>query len=130
MLSRDLRLLNTVIEVANSTPMFAHAKIGAAIAIGNTLYGIGYNTKKSHPIQKKFAINKDMIYPHAEIMAIKNAEKSGINFAHSTLYVARVWKNGKLSNAKPCISCQKAIKEYNIKKVIYTSDEGIIEWHT
>jgi deoxycytidylate deaminase len=46
------------------------------------------------------------------------------------LIVIRITKNGKLSNARPCINCLKMMKNIGIKKVYYTSgnnDELICE---
>ncbi len=38
----------------------------------------------------------------------------------STVYVARVLKDGSVSSAKPCKNCEKALRTRGVKKVFYT----------
>ena len=42
----------------------------------------------------------------------------------STIYVARLYRNGKQALAKPCSSCQKLIVAAGIKRVVYSTKEG------
>jgi len=78
--------------------------------------------------KKKYAADEHKIFLHAEIAAIKKALRfySVDMLRGTTLIVCRVKKNG-LGNSKPCIGCQRAIAEFGIKKVIYTTEDG---WET
>lgn len=119
--------LSTIAEgvVPNTT-----AKIAASIWIGNRLISIGVCELKSDPFQAKYGRNSESIYRHAEVAAIKNALnkiRSG-DLSRAILYVARVKKNkigGEFISglAKPCIGCQSCISDFNIKQVVYTTDE-------
>ena len=51
---------------------------------------------------------------HAEARAIRKADTG------STLYVARVTRDGKWAMSKPCKTCQTLIRNKGIKKVYYT----------
>ena len=48
----------------------------------------------------------------------------------STVYVARVLRNGELAMAKPCVTCQMALKSKQVRKVYYSIDDkayGVME---
>ena len=42
------------------------------------------------------------------------------------MVVVRLGKDGSLKNSYPCNHCINVLKFYNIKKIIYSSDTGII----
>ena len=119
-------------EVAIATPKVSGARIAAAIVHKNKIISIGVNSKKSSPLQAKYATNKDLsIYLHAEIAAIKNAlrQLDVDDFSKVSLYVCRA-KNDIATNqmvfglAKPCVGCMRAIIEFNLKNVFYTLDNA------
>lgn len=61
---------------------------------------------------------------HAEERAIRNAQALvGDDLSGMVLYVARSYKNGKPAMSKPCVKCDKLIRDAGIKKVIYTVGE-------
>lgn len=106
----------------------------AAVLTDGTLTFIGYNSYKSHPLQKKFSEDPECkIHVHAETDAIIKAcnyftSKSGtrrnywgeIELGNFKLYVARVLADGTPALAKPCIGCQSAIVAFGIKEVCWT----------
>lgn len=57
---------------------------------------------------------------HAELRTLKKSDKG------STLYVARIHRDGNWANAKPCIKCQTLIRNKKVKRVFYTV--GPEEW--
>ena len=103
--------------------------MAACLVKGNRWISVGINRMKSDPFQAKYAKNKEAIYLHAEIHCIKNALKEidVDEFRNSTLYITRV-KRADESNklqwglAKPCPGCQRAITEFGIKNVVYTTN--------
>ncbi|QOE32383.1 deoxycytidylate deaminase [Klebsiella phage Muenster] len=73
---------------------------------------------QTHPVQKKFAVRAgrcEAVWLHAEIRCLLAARKD----VH-TLLIARINKEGLPVPAKPCSVCELAIKEYGVKRVIYT----------
>lgn len=91
-------------------------KKGRVISIGKNSY------VKTHPKQARHAKKVGLdhkVFLHAELDAIIKCRD--ITRAHLIL-VARVTRNGKYGNAKPCPVCQSAIEEAGIKNVEWTSD--------
>jgi deoxycytidylate deaminase len=93
---------------------------GAVVVKSGRVLGTGYNKNKNHPMQVSPEHIKTHCSRHAEIEAIKDA-----SFAveGAILYVARVNRQGKTLNSKPCSYCQAVIESTQIKKVIYTESE-------
>jgi len=88
---------------------------GAILIYRGKIIGRGYNTyKHSNPNCK------DSL--HAEISAIKSA----LNKIHAKelkkceLVIIRVNKTGECLNSMPCSNCQRAIRDYNIKRVFHS----------
>lgn len=109
---------------------FPSARLAAALVKRNRIISFGLNRKKTHPMQAKYGKNIEAIYLHAEISAIKNA----LNLMHSDdligsdLYIYRAkrlgpqdtgWHSGM---SLPCVGCTKALIDFGIKKVYYSTD--------
>lgn len=140
-MSSESRFLKHLEKIAEAIPAAAHnrkgrvlrTRIAACIVYKNEIVSIGINQLKSHPFQAKFSRHEDSIFLHAETDAIKNALRyiSVEQLSKSTLYVCRVKCDEKshkkkkvLGLCKPCEGCQRAIATFNIKKVVYTCDDG------
>jgi deoxycytidylate deaminase len=96
-------------------------KHGAVIVKSGSVVGTGYNKNKNHPLFISPEHIKAHCSRHAEVEAIRDAGK---NVKGSVLYVARVNRQGKDRNSKPCKLCEALIKQSQIKRVIYTGDES------
>jgi deoxycytidylate deaminase len=96
--------------------------LAAILFRGKRIVKVGTNSNKTHP--KFVRMNKDGT-ESAEL----HAEMSVIRFAKpgDTLLVVRYNAIGELSMSKPCIHCQKFIKESGISKVEYTDWNGDIK---
>lgn len=132
-MSRHQRHIDELFILAQDVNPVGASRIAAKITVGNKEIGFGFNSHKTDPLQKKYGKNNDAICVHAEIMAIKNAFRriDRNEFKNATLYVARA-KKDKNNNfvyglAKPCIGCARAIAGFEIKKVVYTCNNGDIE---
>ena len=83
---------------------------------------------KTHPLQKYFSQkageSDHRICLHAELGAILKAKSKKIH----SLHVERIEQDGSSGMAKPCKSCQEAIKAFGISKVSYTTNKGVIEY--
>ena len=51
-------------------------------------------------------------------------------FKKITLYVVRLSKQDTLKDSRPCINCHKRLKEWGIKKIVYSTDCGLEEVKT
>lgn len=127
---QDLKLITSGIKKAYEASLQAdHPKyqLGAAIMIqGKKIISTGANLQnKTHP----YVFEHGEHYSrgiHAELAAIfriKNKE----TLKGATIFVYRQTKQGDFANARPCPMCLELIKEYGFKKMIYTTDKGIIE---
>lgn len=131
---RNERIFNFLTKAAEAADHVGiRAKLAAAVVIKNEIIAIGFNRKKTHPFQVQYQTNDKQIYLHAETDAINRALKyvNASELKKATLYVARVKyidnksKKAIWAESKPCIGCQKAIKQYEIKNVIHTCEEDI-----
>lgn len=117
-------------EVAKAVSATAEfrAKIGAAIVIDGQVVSVGTNIRKSHPLQQKYdrfrATTPQNIphYLHAEIAAIVRAKDYDLSKAE--IFIYRMTGEGKLGMSRPCPACMKAIKDFGIKTVAYTTNLG------
>jgi tRNA(Arg) A34 adenosine deaminase TadA len=123
-------ILHTLAKIAEANDD-SNIRFAAAVVYRNKIISVGYNRRKSHPFQAKFAKNPEAIFLHAEVHAIKDALRdiSVEDLARCELYISRV-KKPKAGDkhfvwglAKPCCGCQRAIAEFGIKRTIYTCDE-------
>lgn len=121
-MTRHEKRLQQLLCIADDLSEFNKHKHAAALYIGNKLISIGVNQLKSHPLQARFGINRDAIYLHAEIDAIRNALKrvSLDDLKNATLYVAKSRK-GDAKMSKPCAGCQRAIIHFGISQVYWTT---------
>lgn len=106
---------------------FPRIKIGALIVKNGGLVCVGFNRKKSHPVQKKYNIHRGFDsepkdYIHAEISAIVKAKN--VDLRGSSIYISRNNVNGDMAMCRPCKACMEAIRESGISKVFYMSELG------
>lgn len=122
--------LNAAIQYAQHHPFDVKQRVCAILipvdkrGRNQSYWAIGYNKPKSHPLQKKFGRNVHSIFLHAEIDAIIQANREGYNISGARIFVARVLKDGTPALAKPCKGCQKALLQYEIEEVWYTTNGG------
>jgi len=79
------------------------------------------NSYKTHPFVLKYS---NYPFLHAETHAII---AGGLDNVHNCdIMITRVLLNGQPSMAKPCPSCQRALKDCGIRDVYYTDWQGSI----
>lgn len=111
---------------------FNKIHIGCVAVYKNQVLAVGYNTNKTHPLQKKFNKYRHMYYGNVEPMPKLHAEMSclvqikdmNIDFSKVELYIYRENRNGKLAISRPCGACMRMIDSLGIKKIHYTTDNG------
>lgn len=102
------------------------AKVGAVVLQKNKALSSGYNQdKKTHPFLKKhgFHYNQSIHAEMAAIFRMKNKE----NLKGATIVVYRETKDGHMAMSKPCAVCQKLMRIYGVKKIMYSTENGICE---
>lgn len=108
-------------------------RIGAVITDRNRLVSWGISLKKTHPVQEKynrirFADNAgepgiDIAHIHAEIDALNRSKSK--NLKGHTIYIYRESMGGDLRMCRPCKGCMQALIDRGIKKMVYTTPNGV-----
>ena len=117
------KIVNVLHNMATHTLPVANASLAACIVHKNDIVSIGINQKKTHPFQAQYCKHEDAIFLHAETDAIKNALKvlEVNDLKRASLFVVRVTKDRKMARAKPCEGCMRAIANFGIKNVFYST---------
>ena len=108
---------------------FDKINIGCIAVYQGTIIGVGFNTNKTHPIQKKYNRYRkpsDSMLPklHAEISCLNQIKHLDINFSKVKLYIYRIRKDQPFGMARPCPSCMAAIRDLGIRNIYYTTNDG------
>lgn len=101
-------------QLINQHVLDVNPQIISCIRSGNE-YVYGYNSRKTHPLQKLYSTSEHKIFLHAEIDSIiKASRRSGFCLNDSEISVYRWKKNGESAVSFPCDGCFRAIKESGI----------------
>ena len=98
-------------------------KKGVVLAVGfNDYY-------KSSPVQKALSLRAGLseyrTSVHAEVLCLVRAKRLHPSKRVHTLLIERYDSEGKPRLAKPCASCELAIRDSGVQIVLYTSESGI-----
>jgi deoxycytidylate deaminase len=93
------------------------------------ILSVGYNTNKTHPIQREYNKYRNFNNPsnvrhklHAEIIALWRIRNLDIDFSKIEIYTYRENKDGSKALAAPCQACRNYIKDMGIKNIYFTGD--------
>lgn len=105
--------------------------VGCIAVYHGQVVAIGCNSNKTHPTQKfynRFREDSNELLPklHAEINCINQLKGLNINFSKVKLYIYRIGNDREFRMARPCPSCMAAIKDFGIKDIYYTTDDGYV----
>ena len=110
---------------------FPIVHVGCVAVYHGTIIGVGYNSNKTHPLQKYYnryreEEGNDHFAPklHAEIDCINSIRGMDIAFSKVKLYIYRICQDRPHGLARPCPSCMAAIRDLGIREIYYTTDEG------
>lgn len=132
--SRQRSLIETLYATAVATERVGSGKLAAAVVYKGSVVSVGFNQRKTHPMQVKWTRNPNKTTLHAEINAICRASRiiDEYEFSKSSIYVVRVKKDPVtkkwiLGMAMPCGGCFDCIQAFGIKEVFYSTNNGEIE---
>lgn len=110
-------LSEVAIKLAD-TSTYGKFKLGAIIARKNKIISLGTNSKKTHPLQRRFSSRPHLdAWQHAEINALTRVGK--IDLEGADVYVARRLADGSIGSSRPCRGCQSALHDHGIRRMIY-----------
>ena len=136
--NRDYRYFEMARQEALKSD-FDRFHVGCVIVYKGRIIGRGANSDKTHPLQQKY--NKERHFNklngakpikhsiHAELAALKSIPypiQESIDWGKVKIYVFRIAPGKKLHQgcARPCAGCMKALRDKNIQKVYYSTDDG------
>jgi len=104
--------------------------IGSVLVKGHKIISSGYNsntrTDKVQAELDKIEFDVESIGKlHSEADCLLPFIKRKKDISGSTLYVYREKKDGTIAMSRPCSRCMKLIKLAGIKKICYTTDDGV-----
>lgn len=111
---------------------FERIHIGCVVVYKNRIISSGFNSNKTSPLQKRYNSRRFSIDTphkiHAEIKALSPILKMhDVDWAHLKIYLYRQRADGTLGMSRPCASCMTMLKDYGIKHIYYTTDDGYAE---
>lgn len=131
MISKSDERLFTKAKQAALQSDYHKEHVGYIAVYQGKIIGVGYNSEKTHPIQyhyNKYRNNDryEFFVPklHAEINCINSIRHLDINSQKVKLYIYRVLTDKPYGISRPCPSCMAAIKDFGIRNIYYTTDDG------
>jgi deoxycytidylate deaminase len=126
--SRDIKYLNIAGKLAMLSTFPKHPT-GCVVTLRNDIISTGFNSEKSHPLQKKYNVERNIpdwsIHKiHAEVDALKNIIHLNIDWSKVRIYIYRKRSNQPYGMARPCESCMALIRDLKIPNIYYTTDYG------
>lgn len=123
---KDLKFFEIAKSLSFLSSGFSRGRVGAVIVLKNEVIATGYNKRKSHPMQLRFAkmVGKhDSMWLHAEMSCL--IKLVGRDLSDAKIYVYRhVLKTFKRADARPCKICLPALLAFGIREINYTITDG------
>lgn len=114
--NKDHHFLSIALKVAENSE--CRVKHGAVFVKNGNVLAIGVNKSRNHPnILGPFIQHNAS--RHAEIVAGMRMPPDKLR--GSTLYSARVLRDGTAGLARPCPNCQDRLDRWGVKKIVFTS---------
>lgn len=108
---------------------FNRYHIGCVAVYKGHVIGVGFNTNKTHPIQREYNRYRSFNNPtnvhhklHAEIMVLWKIRNLDIDFGKVEIYIYREDWCGRKALAAPCKACRRYLKDIGIKYIYYTGN--------
>lgn len=128
------KVSNLVVKAKKASLRSNYSKfmIGSVIVKQGRIISCGWSQLKTHPYVKYNGVyqKEDGVHisenMHSELASVFKVKDKRV-LQGTTIYIYRENKNGHFANCKPCPMCHKILKEYGVKKMIYTTDQGLIE---
>jgi deoxycytidylate deaminase len=121
-------------RIASLKSSFHRCHTGAVAIYGNKVLAYGWNSDKNSLLQARYntLTNRFDIYEHkssihAEMMVVDKIKYLDIDFSKVRIYVWRGKDVPLLS--KPCVACERALRDLGIRRVFYTGNNSFIEEH-
>lgn len=128
---KDIRYLYKAKRIADISD-FEKQNIGCVAVYKGDIISVGYNSNRTHPMQKYYNKYREIKYKqdemlpklHAEINCLNSIKMLDIDFSRVKLYIYRKRRDQEYGLARPCPSCMRAIMDLGILDIYYTTNYG------
>ena len=118
---KDLSLISEAINEAENSPVLM--RHGCVASKNGKIIARGYNHYRTY---SRDNLIQNTCTCHAECDVMRKLINNGVrNLNKVTFYIARINRKGDLRSSAPCIDCYKMLVKYDVKKIVYTTDNGI-----
>lgn len=114
-LGRYKKFAKIALDLAATSDRGTAHSLCALVVSKNQVLSVGYNQQKTHPISN----GTPQMQLHAEMHALLRCE---VDTNGADLVVVRTKPSGKPGLSRPCDICEKLIRKFGIRKVIYTEN--------
>lgn len=109
--------------------------IGACAVYKKSIVATAANTNRTSPLQAKYNIyrfrDSDTLHKaHCETVLVQRLRwKFGdsLDWPKVHIYLYREYKDGTLAPSRPCPACMAMLKDLNVEKIFYTTEDGYVE---
>ena len=109
--------------------------IGAIAVYKGSIVAEAWNTNKTSPLQAQYNVYRyepadTPCKAHCETQLIQRLRwKFGdsLDWTKVYIYLYREYKDGSLAPSRPCPSCMAMLRDFHIKKIMYTTEDGFAE---
>lgn len=95
---------------------------GCVAVVSGKIVARGFNNYRTY---SRDGMIQNTCSCHAEISVLRKCIKQNIK-KKITLYIARISASDTLSASQPCIDCYNTMKQFDIKRIVYSDKQGSI----
>lgn len=118
---KDQLLISGAISEAENSPVLM--RHGCVASKNGKIIARGYNHYRTY---SRDNIINNTCTCHAECDVLRKLVNNGVkNLNKVTFYIARINRRGEIRSSAPCIDCYNMLVKYDVKKIVYTTDNGI-----
>ena len=119
--SRIPKHLQRAIRHAWENETYPKFRMAAVVVKGGSVLACGHNKLNTDPA---LVADSDRSLHKVAVHAEADALKQCGNPKGSTVYVARIGRNGKVGMARPCCRCQTQLINAGVTRAVYTISEN------
>ena len=122
---RHKRCVDLAAKVAETSDYDMHARHGAVLIRGGSIVNMAPSLSEYCSFGMRFVDHDGNATKHAEINCILGIPRQVTE--GSTMYVVRLDSEDRLRMSKPCPMCEAALRFVGVRRVFYTTDDGLEE---
>jgi deoxycytidylate deaminase len=126
--NKDIKFFNMARKLSLLSTFPKH-QVGCVVTLKGDVISTGFNSEKTHPLQKKYHVARDIpewsVHKmHAEVDALKDIIHLNLDWKNICIYIYRKRNDQLFGMARPCKSCMALIRDLHISNIFYTTNHG------